>query len=45
MEALYAELQGMDAGLAEQRLWAEALRLLLLMRATIGGAGGPGDQP
>jgi len=29
MEALYAELQGRDAGLAEQRLWAEALRLLL----------------
>jgi len=29
LEALYAELQGRDAGLAEQRLWAEALRLLL----------------
>ena len=29
MEALPAELHGMDAGLAEQRLWAEALRLLL----------------
>jgi len=29
LEALPAELHGMDAGLAEQRLWAEALRLLL----------------
>ena len=29
MEALPAELQGMDAGLAEQRLWAEALKLML----------------
>ena len=29
LEALYAELQGRDAGLAEQRLWGEALRLLV----------------
>lgn len=30
MEALPANQLGMDAGLAEQRLWAEALKLLLL---------------
>ena len=29
MAALPAELHGMDAGLAEQRLWAEALKLML----------------
>ena len=29
MAALPAELHGTDAGLGEQRLWAEALRLLL----------------
>ncbi|SHK48196.1 hypothetical protein SAMN05216369_2251 [Marinobacter antarcticus] len=29
MEALYAELQGRDAGLGERRLWAEALKLML----------------
>jgi len=29
MEALYAELQGRDAGLPEARLWAEALKLML----------------
>ena len=29
MEALPAELQGRDAGLAERRLWSDVLRLLL----------------